>query len=172
MLNSVTRSLPMLTASQRQSSRLATKPTSRQSSSAPPGHPRSFPTNLGPYEIIAKPSRASFTLRLPPEFRAIHPVYHVSMLEPAPVSAIPGRTTEPPPPVKIDGDMEYEIAEILDTKLDHRRCCKLLYLVRWAGYEGTDEETSWITADELSHAKELVRDFHNAYPDKPKPSTT
>ena len=127
--------------------------------------------SLGPYEIIAKPSRASFTLRLPPEFRAVHPVYHVSMLEPAPVSAIPGRTTEPPPPVEIDGDMEYEIAEILDTKLDRRRRCKLLYLVRWAGYEGTDEETSWITADELSHAKELVQDFHNAYPDKPKPST-
>jgi hypothetical protein len=57
------------------------------------------------------------------------------------------------------------------TGLSNTSRCKLLYLVRWAGYEGTAEETSWITADELSHAKELVQDFHNAYPDKPKPST-
>jgi hypothetical protein len=123
--------------------------------------------NLGPYEIIAQPSSGSFTLRLPESMRTIHPVFHVSMLEPAPPSSIPNRTEDPPPPVEIKGEVEYEIAEILDTKLDRRRRCKLLYLVRWTGYEGTDEETSWITADKLSHAQELVQDFHKAYPDKP-----
>ena len=69
--------------------------------------------------------------------------------------------------MEIEGEVEYEIAEILDTKLDRRQCCKLLYLVRWTGYEGTNEETSWITADELAHAQELVADFHAAYPNKP-----
>ena len=123
----------------------------------------------GPYEIIAQPGPLSFTLRLPPAMRAIHPVFHVIMLEPAPLSSIPNRTEDPPPPVEIDGEVEYEIAEILDSKIDRRRRCKLLYLVRWTGYEGTDEETSWITADELEHAQELVTDFHNAYPDKPSP---
>ena len=101
--------------------------------------------------------------------QAVHSIYHVSMLEPAPTSAIPNRIIDPPPPVEIEGEVEYEIAEILDTKLDRRRRCKLLYLVRWTGYEGTDEETSWITADELEHAQELVQDFHSAYPDKPGP---
>ena len=125
---------------------------------------------LGPYKIIAQPSRASFTLHLPPEFRAVHPVYHVSMLEPAPPSNIPGRVSSPPPAVEIDGELEFEIAEILDSKIDRRRRCRLLYLVRWAGYEGTDEETSWITADELAHAQELVQDFHAAYPTKPRPN--
>jgi len=128
--------------------------------------------NLGPYEIIAQPSSGSFTLRLPESMRMVHPVYHVSMLEPHFPSSIPNRTVDPPPPVEIEGEVEYEIAEILDTKLDRRRRCKLLYLVRWTGYEGTDEETSWITADELSHAKELVSDFHKAYPDKPGPDPT
>ena len=125
--------------------------------------------NLGPYEIIAKPGKLSYTLRLPPTFRAVHPVYHVSMLETAPVSTIPNRIEDPPPPVEIEGEVEYEIDEILDTKLDRRRRCKLLYLVCWTGYKGTDEETSWITADELEHAQELVRDFHAKYPDKPGP---
>jgi len=68
------------------------------------------------------------------------------MLEPAPSSNIPGRVSSPPPAVEIDGELEFEIAEILDSKIDRRRRCRLLYLVRWAGYEGTDEETSWITA--------------------------
>jgi hypothetical protein len=94
------------------------------------------------------------------------------MLETAPTSTIPNRSEDPPPPVEIEGEVEYEIAEILDTKLDRRRRCKLLYLVRWSGYEGTDEETSWVTADELNHAQELVQDFHASYPDKPGPPNT
>jgi len=128
--------------------------------------------NLGPYEIIAQPSSISFTLRLLQSMCAIHPVYHVSMLKPAPSSSIPNRTEDPPPPVEIEGEIEYEIAEILDTKLDRRRRCKLQYLVCWTGYEGTDEETSWITANELVHAQELVQDFHKNYPDKPGPHFT
>ena len=38
---------------------------------------------LGPYEIIAQPSLQSFTLCLLDTMKAIHPVFHVSMLEPA-----------------------------------------------------------------------------------------
>jgi len=123
--------------------------------------------NFGPYKIIAQPGSLSYTLRLPQSMCAVHPVYHVSMLDTAPSSNIPNHTEDPPPSVKIEDEVEYEIAEILDTKLDQRRCCKLLYLVRWTSYEGTDEETSWLTADELMHVQELVDDFHKSYPDKP-----
>ena len=67
-------------------------------------------------------------------------------------------------------DMVVTISEILDSKIDRRHhSCQLLYLVRWAGYKGTDEETSWILAMELRHAQELVSDFHQTYPDKPGP---
>jgi len=38
---------------------------------------------LRPYEIIAQPSPQSFTLRLPDTIRAVHPVFHISMLKPA-----------------------------------------------------------------------------------------
>ena len=125
--------------------------------------------NLGPFEVIARPGTHSVTIRLPESMRAVHPVFHVSQLEPATQNIIPNRIQPPPPPIEVDGDTEYEISEILDTKIDKRRRCKLLYLVRWAGYEGTDEETSWIPASELEHAEELVADFHDAYPDKPGP---
>ena len=125
---------------------------------------------LGPFEVIAKPSRQSYTLRLPQHLRSIHPVFHVSQLEPQKPDVIPNRTQPPPPPIAVDGELEYEIAEVLDSKIDNRRrTCKLLYLVRWSGYENTDEETSWVLATELEHAQEVVTDFHARYPSKPGP---
>ena len=127
---------------------------------------------MGPFEIIAQVGRASFTLRLPDQLRAVHPVFHVSQLEPATPNTIPNRVQPPPPPIEVDDDFEYEISEILDSKLDKRRKCKLLYLVRWTGYEGTDQETDWLSATELEHAPELVQDFHKSYPSKPGPLTS
>ena len=44
---------------------------------------------LGPYKVIAQPGTHSITLRLPDSLRAVHPVFHVSMLEPATLNAIP-----------------------------------------------------------------------------------
>ena len=102
--------------------------------------------------------------------RAVHPVFHVSQLKPVTSNTILNWSQSPPPPVKVDGKPKYEITEILDSKLDRRRHqCPLLYLVRWAGYEGTDEETSWLVATELGHATELVTNYHKAYPSKPGP---
>ena len=100
----------------------------------------------------------------------IHPVFHVSMLEPCTLNSIPDCIQPPLPPVLIDGEPKYKILEILDSKLDNRqRLCKLLYLVRWFGYEGTDDETSWLPANELAHASDIVSDFHVKYPSKPGP---
>jgi Chromo (CHRromatin Organisation MOdifier) domain len=101
--------------------------------------------------------------------RSIHPIFHVSMLEPSTPNPFSGREPTLDPPVFIDGEPEYEISEILDSRINKRRKCKLLYLVRWTGYEGTDEETSWLPASELGHADEVVVDFHEAYPAKPGP---
>ena len=126
--------------------------------------------NLGPYPIIAQVGTLSFTIRLPDSMRAVHPVFHVSQLEPAMPNTILNRSQPPPPPVEVDGEPEYKITEILNSKLDRqRRQCPLLYLVRWAGYKGTNEETSWLIATELGHATDLLTDYHHAYLTKPGP---
>src|SRR5260221_13370036 len=39
--------------------------------------------NLGPYDMIGKPGTHSATLHLPCQFSSVHPVFHVSQLEPA-----------------------------------------------------------------------------------------
>ena len=118
--------------------------------------------NLGPFEIIARPGSHSRTLRLPQGMKAVHPVFHVSQLEPAIPNTILNCVQPPPLPIEIEGEPEYKIAEILDSKINwcHHNC-KLLYLVRWLGYEGMDEETSWLLATELGHASNLVSDFHS-----------
>ena len=70
----------------------------------------------------------------------------------------------------MDGEPEFEIAEVLDLKIDHRCSkCKLLYLVHWTGYASTDEEMSWILASELSNVPKLISDFHQSYLAKPGP---
>ena len=38
---------------------------------------------LGPFEILAQVSSISFTLRLPNSMCSIHPIFHISMLEPS-----------------------------------------------------------------------------------------
>jgi hypothetical protein len=126
---------------------------------------------FGPYPVIAQVRKQSYTLRLPDDMRTVHPIFHVSQLEPSVRNVIPNRVQPPLPLVEIDGEPEFKISEILDSKINNRRrTCKLLYLVCWSGYEGMDEETSWILATELEHASELVSNFHSAYPAKPGPS--
>ena len=66
--------------------------------------------------------------------------------------------------MEVDGEEENNVAKILDSKLDRRyKCCLLHYYIRWAGYKGTDDEFSWVAADELVPA------FHAHYPQKPGP---
>ena len=91
------------------------------------------------------------------------------MLEPITPNSIPNRTQDPPPPVEIDGDVEYIVEAILDSKIDHRRTCPLQYFVKWEGYDGTPEETSWTDASLCENAPDLIEEFHRRYPNKPGP---
>ena len=100
---------------------------------------------------------------------SVHPVFHVSMLEPATSNTFSKRIQPAPAPVIIDGELEYKISQIVDSKIDCRWACKLLYKVIWLGYEDTGDESEWIPASELTHAADLVSDFHIAYPTKPSP---
>ena len=75
---------------------------------------------LGPYAIIAQVGSLSFTLCLLDSMCAVHPVYHVSQLKLAFTNNMSNWTQPPPPPVKVDGEPEFEISEILNSKIDHR----------------------------------------------------
>lgn len=118
---------------------------------------------LGKFEILAKVSSHAYKLALPPSMR-IHPVFHVSLLEPVHSDPFPGQSIPPPPPPEVINDEEeYVVQEILDSRIWRRQ---LQYLIRWEGYE----QPSWEKATNISHATGLVRKYHRDHPDKPRPN--
>jgi Chromo (CHRromatin Organisation MOdifier) domain len=89
----------------------------------------------------------------------LHPVFNTVKLTPAPIDPIKGHYSHPPSlPEIIDGEEEWVIEEILDSKMMNR---KLRYLVKWEGF-GV-EHNSWEPWDNI-HAPEHVADFHQRYP--------
>ena len=85
----------------------------------------------------------------------IHPVFHISMLEPYKKSSILGRLQAPPPPIEIDGEEEFEVSEILDSRINRK---KLEYLVYWQGYKVS--ERTWEPIANLINAHEMIQEFH------------
>jgi Chromo (CHRromatin Organisation MOdifier) domain len=91
----------------------------------------------------------------------IHPVFHVSLLDPYKSSTIPDRTQDPLPPVVVDDELEWEVEEILDSKFRRRQ---LFYKVRWINYPPSDD--SWQPASDVANSQDLVDEFHSRYPNK------
>ena len=99
----------------------------------------------------------AFRLDLPPQLR-IHSVFHSSLHEPYQESTIPGRITQPPPPIKLEDGPEYKVAVILDSKIVRN---KLYYLVDWLGY--SPSEHTWELIENGTNARALLQDFHRQY---------
>ena len=126
--------------------------------------------HLGPFPIIEKISTYAVRLGLPLALKRIHPVFHVSLLQPTSTSLILNCAEDLPPPLELDNDDKYEVHRILDSRIDHhRKGSGLLYLVEWKGFDNTSESTSWEPEANVQNAPDLVRAFHRAYPAKPKP---
>ncbi|KIN98932.1 hypothetical protein M404DRAFT_30899 [Pisolithus tinctorius Marx 270] len=89
--------------------------------------------NLGLYLVIAQASTHSFTLCLLDSMCTVHPVFHVSQLELAIPNTIPNLTQPPPPPVKVNSELEFKVAKILNSKVDQHHQCWLQYLDQWTG---------------------------------------
>lgn len=120
---------------------------------------------LGPYKIAERINAEAWKLELPKELERIHPVFHSSLLEPYVENMIPNRILPPPPPVILADEEEYEVEDIVDSRIIRK---KLEYRVRWKGYSGADE-FNWQPAENLDNSKLLSDTFHTRYPNKPSP---
>jgi hypothetical protein len=113
---------------------------------------------LGPFKIQQVISKTNYRLSLPPIVR-IHPVFHISLLEPAPQSAKIETTLE----TEME-EGEYEVEQILDARYNQQG--KLEYLVKWKGYEHA--ENTWEPLKNLQNSPQLLQQFHRQHPDLPK----
>ena len=68
-------------------------------------------------------------------------LFHMSMLEPATSNTFSKRLQLVPALIIIDGEPKYEISQIVDSKIDCQRACKLLYKVIWLRYENTGDKS-------------------------------
>jgi len=119
---------------------------------------------LGPYRVEHHVGHYAYHLALPCSMRRLHPMFNIVKLTLAPPDPIAGRcTTAPPPPELVDGEEEYVVKEILDSRMFRRR---LQYLVKWEGY-GIENNT-WEYAENLDNAAEVVADFHARHPGAPR----
>ena len=121
---------------------------------------------IGPFKIIKFIPPHQYQLDLPSHLR-IHDTFNVKLLERYVENTIPHRVPPPPPPIEVEGDMEYEIEEVLDIRKDNRRKNPWQYLIKWVGYG--PEHNSWEPIDALDNAQGAITAFHNAYPAKPRP---
>ncbi|MBW0590207.1 hypothetical protein O181_129922 [Austropuccinia psidii MF-1] len=95
---------------------------------------------LGPFPILIKVSTHAYHLKLPYQWKFIHPVFHISLPEPVRTSTIPNRNQEPPPPIIIEEEEEWEFSQILASKLKRG---KLWYLVEWKGFSQDPKRSTW-----------------------------
>ena len=107
----------------------------------------------GPFEISHVVSPLAYRLHLPPTWK-IHNVFHASLLSTYQETAEHGPNYLNPPPEEIDGEEEYEVAEILSHQGSPSRCS---YLVSWKGYSSA--ENTWEPKQNLQHAQTILNKY-------------
>ena len=98
-------------------------------------------------------------MALPPQWK-IHDVFHADLLTPYHETELHGPNFTRPPPDLIDGEEEYEVEEILQSRR-FGRGRKVQYLVKWKGYP--ESENQWVDWNDV-HADEVIVEFKKKNP--------
>ena len=110
---------------------------------------------IGPFKVKRNIRDISFELELPPTMR-IHPVFHLSLLEPAHPDTPEGPAPELDPEIQ---ELVYDVESILAVR---RRRNRLQWLVKWEGY--AHEENTWEPKEMLTNCLGALRHFYQENP--------
>jgi hypothetical protein len=92
------------------------------------------PRRHRPFKVVQVMSPVNYCLELPTQW-SIHPVFHIDLLTPYKETITHGPNYQHPLPDLVNGEEEYSVEKILDSRLYGRRR-RLQYLVKWDGYPG------------------------------------
>lgn len=99
-------------------------------------------------------NNVTYCLELPSSIK-IHSIIHVSLLERYKELNIPSQRQPPPPMVEVNNHIEFEVEEVLDSRIRYRR---LQYLFYWHGYDINNY--IWKRVDNLVNTQMKVLMFH------------
>ena len=103
----------------------------------------------GPFLILEDLGRGAYKLKLPETWK-IHPVFHENLLTPYQAPGFENQKKKSPaPPDLIEGEEEWEVETILDSR-KHRKTIE--YLIKWKDYP--QEENTWESRKNLSRASD------------------
>ena len=118
------------------------------------------PKRYGPFPIKKVLSQVSYELDLPSRWK-IHPVIHANLLTPYKETVLHGPNFTRPLPELIDGEEEYEVEQVLDSRRQGRGR-KLHFLIKWKGFPMSD--STWEPRENLTHSQSAITDFYRLHP--------
>ena len=117
---------------------------------------------IGPFKILTRIGTSAYKLD-PLASMRIHNTFHISLLKLYNDNKLPSQRSEPPLPIIIEGEREYELEKIIDKRLHYN---KLQYRAKGTGYSPEHDKT-WYPAENFENADLAKRNFHSRYPNKP-----
>jgi Reverse transcriptase (RNA-dependent DNA polymerase)/RNase H-like domain found in reverse transcriptase/Integrase zinc binding domain/Chromo (CHRromatin Organisation MOdifier) domain/Retroviral aspartyl protease len=113
-----------------------------------------LPKYMGPFTILECVGKNAYLLQLPLEWKQVHPVVHVSLLQ----QCSPHSRHRPTPPVVLmeDGSPEWEVHSILDVRVNKHGIPKS-YLLAFEGFG--PEYNLWEPPSSLENCQTLLEDF-------------
>ena len=93
----------------------------------------------------------------------MYPVFNVVKLSATPDDLIPERKPQAPlPPIVVDGELEWEVEEVLDSRWHWRR---FQFLIKWKGF--SREHNSWEVASNVK-VLDFVAEYYRKHPAAPR----
>ena len=71
---------------------------------------------MGPFKVIKKIGRSAYQIQLPVSWTRIHPVFNEVLLTPVDdPQFVQQIELEPPGPINMEGELEYEVKEVVSS---------------------------------------------------------
>ena len=112
-----------------------------------------------PYEVLEQVGNA-YRIKLPDSIK-VHPIFSPEKLRKASANPLPSQKNDPPLPIQVNGQDEWEVEEILASKLVRKT---LKYRVHWKGY---DLDPEWYPAWNFTGSPHKLAEFHDRHLDQP-----